>query len=62
MPDGIFFCSVPIPDKKKPDVKIRGTLYSEEEQKQLFGKYGFRFEKLPYENGALLYFKAILGA
>jgi len=59
-PGGMFFCSVPIPEKKKPDVKIRGTLYSEDELKQLFSKFGFIFEKLPNENGALLYFKAQL--
>jgi len=59
-PGGMFFCSVPVPEKKKPDVKIRGTLYSEIELKQLFSKFGFMFEKLPYENGVLLYFKAQL--
>lgn len=59
-PGGMFFCSVPIPEKKKPNVQIRGALYSADELKQLFGKYGFMFEKLQYENGALLYFKAQL--
>jgi ubiquinone/menaquinone biosynthesis C-methylase UbiE len=57
---GIFLCSVPVPEKTKSHVKIRGKLYSEHKLKQLFGKYGFRFEKLHYENGALLYFKAQL--
>lgn len=59
-PGGIFFCSVPISEKKKPNVEIRGTLYSEDELKQVFEKNNFRFEKIPQENGALLYFKAQL--
>jgi len=59
-PLGMFFCSIPVPEMKKSNVKIRGTLYSEEELKHLFGKHNFIFEKMPYENGALLYFKAQL--
>ncbi|MBN2281834.1 MAG: methyltransferase domain-containing protein [Candidatus Marinimicrobia bacterium] len=58
--DGIFFCSVPIPEKKNPKVIIRGTLYSTQELKQKFENHGFEFIPLPYENGALLYFKAKL--
>ncbi len=55
-----FFCSVPIPERKPEKSKIRGTLYSEKELNGLFGKYGFKFEKKEYENGAVLYFTAIL--
>jgi len=55
-----FFCSVPIPERKPEKSKIRGTLYSEKELNEIFKKYGFDFESKPYENGAVLYFTAIL--
>jgi SAM-dependent methyltransferase len=57
---GTFFCSVPVPERKLPDSKIRGNLYSEKELKSIFEKYHFIFESKPFENGALLYFSAIL--
>ncbi len=56
----IFFCSVPIPERKPQNSKIRGTLYSEKKLKTIFEKYGFSFESKPYENGAVLYFTAVL--
>lgn len=55
-----FFCSVPIPERKDSKATIHGNLYSENELKNLFQKYGFRFIPKPFENGALLYFEAIL--
>jgi ubiquinone/menaquinone biosynthesis C-methylase UbiE len=55
-----FFCSVPIPERKPEKSKIRGRLYSENELKEIFKKYGFEIDSKPYENGAVLYFKAIL--
>ena len=55
-----FFCSVPIPERKLIKSKIRGTLYTEKELKEIFKKYGFSYESKPYENGAVLYFAAIL--
>ena len=55
-----FFCSVPIPERKPEKSKIRGTLYSEKELNEIFEKYDFDFESKPYENGAVLYFTAIL--
>jgi len=55
-----FFCSVPIPERKPEKSKIRGTLYSEKELSEIFKKKGFDFESKPYENGAVLYFSAIL--
>jgi len=58
-PNSTFFCSVPIPERKPEQSKIRGTLYSEKKLKEIFKKYGFDFESKPYENGALLYFAAI---
>ncbi|MEE4176959.1 MAG: class I SAM-dependent methyltransferase [Bacteroides sp.] len=59
-PGGTFYCSTPIPEKKKPGVKIRGTLFSAEELENKFQRQGFDFQKLPYENGSLLYFIATL--
>ena len=55
-----FFCSVPIPERKPEKSKIRGILYSENELKEIFKKYGFKIDSKPYENGAVLYFTAIL--
>ena len=54
----IFYCSVPVPEKKKTKSVIHGKLYSEKTLKALFIRRNFIFETLPYENGALLYFKA----
>jgi ubiquinone/menaquinone biosynthesis C-methylase UbiE len=59
-PGGTFFCSVPIPERKLPDSKIRGNLYSEKELKLIFEEYNFTYKSKPYINGALLYFSAIL--
>jgi ubiquinone/menaquinone biosynthesis C-methylase UbiE len=55
-----FFCSVPVPERKEPKVKIHGSLYSENELKTCFEKFGFSFVPKPTENGALLYFVAKL--
>lgn len=55
-----FFCSSPIPERKPVKSKIRGTLYSEKELSKIFNEYGFDFESKSYENGAVLYFTAIL--
>lgn len=54
----VFYCSIPVPEKKKNKATIHGRLYSEEELKKLFNSQNFIFETLPYENGVLLYFKA----
>lgn len=54
-----FFCSVPIPERKDARTTIHGNLYSENELKNLFEKYEFRFIPKPFENGALLYFEAV---
>lgn len=56
---GIFICSVPIPERNKKQSVIRGKLYSEHELKELFSKHKFRFDPYDFENGTLLYFKAI---
>ncbi len=60
VPGGFFICSVPVPERNRLQRTIRGRLYSEKELAKICGETGFRFETLPFENGALLYFKAIL--
>ena len=57
---GVFFCSVPVPERKERSSPIRGTLYSEKEFETMFQEKGFDFETIPAANGALLYFKAVL--
>jgi ubiquinone/menaquinone biosynthesis C-methylase UbiE len=59
LPDGLFVCSVPVPERNKLQSTIRGLLYSEEELEKTCQKYGFEFVRFSCENGALLYFKAI---
>ena len=57
-PGAILVCSVPVPERNKLQSTIRGTLYSQEELRKISKEYGFSFENIPVENGALLYFKA----
>lgn len=59
LPNGVFVCSVPVPERNTLQRTIRGVLYSETELEIICQKYGFKFERIPCENGALLYFKAI---
>jgi ubiquinone/menaquinone biosynthesis C-methylase UbiE len=59
-PGGWFVCAVPVPERNKLESKIRGTLYSEHELVKMWGGHHFRFQGLPYENGSLLYFRAVL--
>jgi len=58
--DAIFICSVPVPERNKAQSTIRGTLYSEEKLEEISRENGYSFESIPAENGALLYFRAIL--
>ncbi len=58
--NAIFFCSVPIPERKPQKSKIRGKLYSAQGLHDIFTKHGFSFENKPYENGAVFYFAARL--
>jgi SAM-dependent methyltransferase len=58
-PVAIFICSVPVPERKKVQSTIRGTLYSEEELERMCTENGLIYEAIPSENGALLYFRAI---
>jgi len=60
VPGAVFICSVPVPEKNRTQSTIRGTLYSEKELDKLCWEHGFRFDKIPGENGALLYFRALL--
>ncbi|MFO8087354.1 MAG: class I SAM-dependent methyltransferase [Bacteroidales bacterium] len=61
-PNGIFYCSVPVPERKNAKAVIHGTLYKLDDLKKLFVNKNFNFEPFAYENGALLYFKAKLKA
>ncbi len=58
-PDGKFFCTIPLPEKKLENVKIRGKLFTQVELADMFEEAGFKFLPLPYENGNLLYFWTI---
>jgi ubiquinone/menaquinone biosynthesis C-methylase UbiE len=57
-PRGVFCCSVPVTDKKPEHAKIRGTLYSTGQLRDIIQNHGLYFFPLTYENGALLYFQA----
>jgi ubiquinone/menaquinone biosynthesis C-methylase UbiE len=57
-PDGVFVCSVPVPERNRRQSKINGTLYSETELENISRETGFRFEPISCDNGALLYFRA----
>ncbi len=58
--NGVFVCSVPIPEKNKKQSVIRGNLLSEIEIKEIFERNGFDFTSYKFINGALLYFEGIL--
>jgi SAM-dependent methyltransferase len=55
--NSVFVCAVPVPDRNTLGSAIRGDLRSEDELMKLFSQHGFRFETIPCENGALLYFR-----
>jgi SAM-dependent methyltransferase len=59
-PEGVFYCSAPIPERKPSGSKIRGALYSVAELRDLTRQYGFSFEPIAAGNGAVFYFKARL--
>jgi len=60
VPGAVFICSVPAPERNRSQCTIRGTLYSESALENICRANGFIFESMPFENGALLYFKAVL--
>lgn len=47
-------------ERNKVQSTIRGTLYSEEELERICKEHGLSYETIPFENGALLYFRAII--
>ena len=57
-PGGIFFGSLPLPEKKPAKATIHGKLYSAHQLRQAFQERNFQFDPLPAENGALIYWKA----
>ena len=59
VPEGVFVCSVPVPERNTLRRTIRGTLYSEKDLEQMCRARGLAFEPIPCDNGALMYFKAI---
>jgi SAM-dependent methyltransferase len=60
VPGALFICSVPVPERNRLQSTIRGTLYAGEEFKKICQENGFSFESISVENGALLYFRAII--
>jgi len=60
IPGSVFIGSVPVPERKRSQTTIRGTLYSETALESICRAQGFIFKSIPFENGALLYFKAVL--
>jgi SAM-dependent methyltransferase len=58
-PGSVFVCAVPVPERNTRGSTIRGNLQSEEGLARLLRKNGLRFEGIPGENGALLYFRGI---
>jgi SAM-dependent methyltransferase len=60
VPGAIFLCSVPVPERNRIQSTIRGVLRSEDELERICQKHDFNFESIPDNNGALLYFRAIL--
>lgn len=59
LPDGMFVCSVPVPERNRRQSTIRGVLYSEAELGRICQDHGLTFEPISCENGALLYFNAL---
>ena len=58
LPNGIFVCTIPVPEKNRLQSRIRGVLYLEVELEDICRKHGFQFKPIACENGALLYFRA----
>ncbi len=58
VPNGVFVCTVPVPEKNRLQSTIRGVLYSEVELGDICRRHGFQFKPIACENGALLYFRA----
>jgi ubiquinone/menaquinone biosynthesis C-methylase UbiE len=59
VPDAVYICSVPVPERNKLHSTIRGRLYSEKELAEICGELGFSYQRIPSDNGALIYFRAI---
>ena len=57
--EGLFYGCVPIPEKIHHNAKINGTLLTEKRLKEKFQEQALKWQSIPIENGALLYFKAV---
>jgi SAM-dependent methyltransferase len=55
----VIVCAVPVPERNTLGSTIRGELRSEDGLARMFKQNGLRFESIPRENGALLYFRGI---
>jgi SAM-dependent methyltransferase len=55
----VVVCAVPVPERNTLGSTIRGELRSEDVLAKIFCQNGFKFESIPCENGALLYFRGI---
>jgi SAM-dependent methyltransferase len=58
-PGGRLVCCVPVPERNSGQRKIGGVLRPESTLEALCRKNDLAFERIPEENGALLYFRAI---
>ncbi len=57
--NAVFYCSIPTKNRLKKGTKIKGDIYLEDELKEFFKTNSFKYSNLGYQNGAILYFKAI---
>jgi ubiquinone/menaquinone biosynthesis C-methylase UbiE len=55
----VVVCAVPVPERNTLGSTIRGELRSKDVLGKIFCQNGFGFERIPGENGALLYFRGI---
>ncbi len=58
-PGSGLLCAVPVPERNARGSTIRGELRSEDRLASELSRSGLRFESIPRQNGALLYFRGI---
>jgi len=57
--NAVFYCSIPTKNRLQKGTKIQGDIYLEDELKGFFQINGFKYFNSGYQNGAVLYCKAI---